>query len=212
MRIRHSPSEILARAPRVEGARLDRFRVDRVDGQVQIDIPVRRESFRILLSVVWLCLLVGFQVGLVLWLVSGGPPEMAPGVLTKATISTLLGLSVAGGLLLVWRIVWSLWGREEFRIDGQTLLIRRAIGRLPLGTRRFPRDRVRNPRATPLRYRIFYPVWGRPFVNHEEHQLSFDVNRWTYHAARGLTQSEADHLAGLIREALLVEKPFREAS
>lgn len=212
MRIRHSPSEILARAPRAPGLRPDRFRVDRKVGQVRIDVPVRREWYRILLSVVWLCLLVAFQAGLVVLLVGGAPREMAPGLLTKTALGALLGLSLAGGVLLVWRILWYLGGRVEFTIDEASLIIRRFIGPVPLGTRKFPRDRVRNPRATPLRYRIFYPVWGRSFVNHEEHQLSFDVDRWTHHAARGLTESEAEYLAGLLREGLLVEGHLRQAS
>jgi hypothetical protein len=209
MSVGTSPSQLRART---EAALSDRIQVDSSDGKLRVLVPVRREGYRILLDSVWLTILVAFEVAMVLLLLGKAPPEMAPGVLTRSAIALCLGFATVGGLILVWRILWMIWGQEEFAMEKGTFSARKGIGPVTFSTRRFTQEKVRNPRAARLRYHLFYPGWGRPFVNHEEHQLSFDVDRWTYHAARGLTRAEADHLASLLNEALDRERTLRQAS
>ena len=190
----------------------ERISIDSSNGHLRVMVPVRREGYRVLIDSLWLAILAAFEVALILLLVGRAPPELTPGVLTKSAIALLLGFGAVGGLLLIWRILWMAWGQEEFSTDNECLLLRRGIGRLTISTKRFPLSRVRNFRVGPLRYHLFYPSWGRPFVNHEEHQVFFDVDRWTYHVARGLTRSEAEYLATLLRESLEAKEPLRRAS
>lgn len=190
----------------------ERFRVESVEGDFRLVVPVRREGYRVLLDAVWLSLLAAFGVALCLGLAGRAPPGMTPGFLTRTAIVLCLVLAILGGAVLAWRILWMAWGREEF-VVGSQFTIHRKIGRIAFASRSFPTEEVRNPRAASLRYRIFYPVWGRTFLDHEEHQIVFDVNRWTFEAARGLTQSDAERLSDLLSEALEARKrAWRAAS
>ena len=190
---------------------LERLRIESAGRDFRIVVPVRREGYRVLLDAIWFSILGGFAVALILILSGRVPREVVPGTLTRAALVGCLILAVLGGAALLWRIAWMIWGREEFAVD-RVLAIRRSVGRIGLGTRQFLIERVQNLRAARLRYRVFYPVWGRAFLNHEEHQLLFDVDRWTYHAARGLTRSEAERLADLLRQAIEVRTGMRRAA
>lgn len=192
----HGPEEERRRG----GAGLTPTAVSR-DGatHLRIAVPVRKEGYRILLNTIWILILVAtIAVVLTLWPTAQKGGLQTPLVKAPWLIAALLVL--LGGLPLLYRLAWYLFGREEFEVQDGLLRVRRSLGRWGREKRFDLRD-IRNLHVSRLRYSIVYPVWGRAFVAHGPYEVVFDYGVHAQHYVRGSEREEAEAVVAMIRGA-----------
>lgn len=177
------------------------YRIVRDAEGLRISVPVKSEQFRFLLSLVWLLVWAAGETALVLFLTGRfASPGSTPTVPTSVAGLFLAAFTVAGGVLL-WRWLWFIGGRETFRVVRGALLARReifGIGR----SHRFALEKIRSVKASPLKYRVIYPSWGRMFIGHDESEIVIDCAGRSVAYGKGLEEGEAGNLADLLEEEM----------
>jgi hypothetical protein len=167
----------------------------------RIAVPVQKEGFRILLNAAWVLVLAA-TVAVVLTI----EPRASKGSLRNPILPApwvfAALLIILGGIPILLRLAWYLFGREDFEVRGRTLHVRRGIG--PWGVRKqFDLGAIRNVHVSRLRYSIVYPVWGRPFVAHEPFEVVFDYGSRAEHYVRGAQRDQAEAVVAMIHDARL---------
>jgi hypothetical protein len=179
------------------------FRVSREPGGLCVRVPVKSDSFRNLLNLVWLLVWTAAEAAIILFLMgsfksSGAIPSFSP----PLGGLFLAAFTIAGGFLL-WRWLWGMGGMESFLVERYALMARREIWGFG-HSRRFDLDELRSIKAERLDYRMIYPLWGRMFIGHDEGEIVVVCAGHTHSYGKGLTEDEAWDLVELLQDEMAI--------
>ncbi len=167
-------------------------------------LPVKSQRYRRLLHLVWFVVWLAGEASLVAsllgWQALPAPPR--PALVAFLTVFT------AGGLYVLYRLLWYVAGKETFVVGRDRLQVRREIWGLGHG-RTFERRSIRNISGQRLNYDVVYPSWGRMFIGHGEGEILVESDGRAYAYGKGLEEEEARILASLIRQELTARSQDR---
>ncbi|HYF00188.1 MAG TPA: hypothetical protein VEJ18_14805 [Planctomycetota bacterium] len=181
--------------PNPPTAVLPRPWMKRTSGGVRVELPARHASYAPVLLGAWLLV---WGLGVTVVLLGWAGVLVAPLPYTPINM-VYLGLLVAGGAFVAWRLAWLLRGRERVALKNGVLEISRGVkgGHV----QRYPWSEIRDLHVGSYRRRVIYPSWGRRFVDKGEACLRFTYEGREEEFARGLSREEADDLLALLRRA-----------
>jgi hypothetical protein len=189
------------------------FRVNREPEGLRVRVPVKADSFRSLLNLVWLLVWGAAEAAIILFLSGTIKTSGAiPAVSLPLGGLFLAAFTIAGGFVL-WRWLWGMGGMESFLVERHALLVRREIWGVG-HSRRFDLDELRSIQAERLNYRMIYPLWGRMFIGHDEGEIVIVCGGHTHSYGKGLREDEAWDLVELLQDEMAVrfQKPRFPAS
>jgi hypothetical protein len=170
-------------------------------------LPVKAESYRRMLHLLWFAIWLAGEAallaGLFGWQALPSPP--------RAALVAFFAVFTAAGLFVLYRLLWYMAGRETFVVRPDRLTVRREIW--GIGQRRtFERRSIRRISGARLDYEVVYPSWGRMFIGHGDGEIVIDSDGRAYSYGKGLEEEEARMLARLILEELRARSQDRRPS